>query len=459
MNEGRILIVDDEPEMCGLVEADLSMRGFRCRTSTCAEQALELLRQDDFDAVLTDLVMPGLSGVDLCDRIQASNPEVPVVVMTAFGSMDAVIEVLRASAFDFITKPFELEFLALVVQRAIDHGRLAARVRLLSHPVDTSDGFPDLIGRGRSMQEVKQQILQVAPTQASVLLTGESGTGKELVARAICRASKRKERPFVAVNCAALPAQLMESELFGHAQGAFTGARTARTGLFQEAHGGTLFLDEVGALPLELQPKLLRVLEDRNVRPVGSNRETAVDVRIIAATNRELPEAVAAKTFREDLYYRLQVVEIALPPLRERGADILDLARHYIAYYGERFDKQVTGLTEKAAARLLDHRWPGNVRELRNAMERAVVLTRHEKIAVRDLPESLRSRARSGLRSDREHGRLATLEEIERNYVLEVLSLVGDKKSEAARILGLDRKTLYRKLKRFEEASRERYSR
>jgi len=454
VTEGRILIVDDEVEMCRLLMADLNLRGFSCEFSTSASEALEMVRAGDYDAVLTDLVMPELSGVELCDRIVANSPEVPVVVMTAFGSMDAVIEILRASAFDFVPKPLDTDFLTLVLRRAVDHRRLVESVRRLSHPVDTSDGFPDLLGRGRAMQEVKRHVLQVAPTDVSVLITGESGTGKELVARAICQASKRKEKPFVVVNCAALPAALMESELFGHERGAFTDAREARKGLFREAHGGTLFLDEVGEIPLELQPKLLRALEDRNIRPVGSSVERAVDVRIVAATNRDLPDAVAEGSFREDLYYRIHVVEIALPPLRERGADVIELANHFVVRFAHAFDKRVKGLSEEAAARLADYTWPGNVRELRNALERAVALTQHEKITVRDLPDAVRRSASTPrFRGNRRPGELPTLAELERDYILEVLSLVGDKRSEAARILGLDRKTLYRKLKRFEGTS------
>ncbi len=454
MSEGRILIVDDEVEMCRLLESDLSLRGFSCQTSTSAREALELVRRDDFDVVLTDLVMPELDGVELCDRIVANNPEVPVIVMTAFGSMDAVVEVLRASAFDFVTKPLEMEFLALVLKRAVKHRRLIERVRLLSHPVETRDGFPELLGQGRAMQEVKKHILQVAPTDASVLVTGESGTGKELVARAICRASKRKDKPFVVVNCAALPVALMESELFGHERGAFTDARSARQGLFREAHGGTLFLDEVGEIPLELQPKLLRVLEDHRIRPVGSNTETSVDVRIIAATNRNLLSAVAEGSFRQDLYYRIQVVEIALPPLRERGGDVVELARHFVTRCAESFGKHVTGLSEKAATRLVDYHWPGNVREVRNAIERAVALTQHETITVHDLPDPIRRYASTPrFRGGRRPGELLKLEELERRYILEVLDLVGGRRSEAASVLGLDRKTLYRKLKRFEASA------
>ena len=452
MTEGRVLIVDDEPEMCSLLEADLGMRGFACRSATSARETLERLAQEDYDVVLSDLVMPELDGVELCDRIAARSPEVPVVVMTAFGSMDVVIDVLRASAFDFVTKPIDMDLLVIVLRRAVEHRRLVERVRLLSHPVEAQGELGELLGSGPAMKGVRAQILRVAPTDASVLVTGESGTGKELVARAICKASKRKEKPFVVVNCAALPASLVESELFGHERGAFTDARSARKGLFREAHGGTLFLDEVGEIPLELQPKLLRALEDHNIRSVGSAAEVSIDVRIIAATNRDLPDAVAEGTFRQDLYYRIQVVEISVPPLRERGADVLELARHFVAHFAESFDKPVTGISEKAAARIVDHAWPGNVRELRNAIERAVALTPYERIAVEDLPEPLqRSPGPPRLMGGRKRGTFETLEELERRHIFEVLGTVGGRRSEAARILGLDRKTLYRKLKRFEE--------
>lgn len=454
MSKGRVLIVDDEAEMCSLLKATLEPRGYECSSTTSAGEALRRVGTEEYDAILTDLVMPEVDGVELCNQIAASCPGVPVVIMTAFGSMDVVVEAIRAGAFDFVTKPLEMEFLALVLQRAIDHRRLLEKVRLLSNPVETSDGFPELLGESRAMNQTKQHISQVGPTDASVLITGESGTGKELVARAICADSRRSDKPFVVVDCAALPAALMESELFGHERGAFTGALSASKGLFREAHGGTLFLDEIGELPLELQPKLLRAIEDRRIRPVGGTQTSSVDVRIIAATNRDLAEAVEKQSFRKDLYYRIQVVEIELPPLRERGPDAIILARHFVGRFAASFNKEVVGLSKGAAARIIDYPWPGNVRELRNAMERAVALTRHEKIAALDLPETVRRRG-SVMRSRGASARqgLMTLAELERRYIFEVLHLLGDSKSETARVLGLDRKTLYRKLKSYETAA------
>ncbi|MCA8974084.1 MAG: sigma-54-dependent Fis family transcriptional regulator [Planctomycetes bacterium] len=449
---GHVLVVDDEPEMRSLLETDLGLRGFQVSAAGTATAALERLRHGGVDVVLTDIFMPGTTGVELCARITASCPDVPVVVMTAFGSMETAVEALRADAFDFVTKPVEAELLAVALRRAIEHRRLVERVRLLSHPVAADATFEDLRGGSPAMQRVRTQILRVAATDAAVLITGESGTGKELAAREICRHGRRRERPFVAVNCAALPAALLESELFGHARGAFTDARGARKGLFLEANGGTLFLDELGEIPLEVQPKLLRALEGGTIRPVGSDRELTVDVRVLAATNRDLPEAIAEGTFREDLYYRVNVVMLRLPALRDRGGEVVELARHFVAAFAQRHGKAVSRMAEPVMRRLLDYQWPGNVRELRNAIESAVVMARGEQIEVEDLPDSIREYRRVELGHDLAvPAGFITVEELERRHILQVLQAVGGRRSRAAEILGLDRKTLYRKLQRYGE--------
>lgn len=447
---GRILIVEDNRHMGELLEADLRLRGYETIWQPAAEEAFERWKHEDFDVVLTDLKLPGLSGIDLCERMVANRPDVPVVVMTAFGSMETAIAAVRAGAYDFVTKPIDMEMLNLVLERAIRHRALQEQVNTLSEAAVRSCRFDALIGESQPMQRLYQQLAQIAVSDAAVLITGESGTGKELVAQALHHHSHRAQGPFVAVNCPALPATLLESELFGHTRGAFTDAHTERKGLFVQADGGTLFLDEIGDLPLALQPKLLRVLEASAVRPVGSDQESRFDVRLITATNRALETAVEAGQFREDLFYRINVISIEMPPLCARGMDILLLAQKFVERFAARSGKRVTGVTEEAAKKLLDYAWPGNVRELRNAIERAVALTRYERIVVEDLPEKIRAYRKSHLRFDSDNPtELISMEEVERRYIRHVLEAVRSNKTLAARILGFDRRTLYRKLSQY----------
>jgi len=449
---GRILVVDDEASMCELIEVDLRTRGFEVSWRTSSEAALQLLKEEPFDVVLTDLRMPGINGVDLCERIRAHRPGIPVVVMTAFGSLESAVAAIRAGAHDFVTKPIEMDMLALTLERAISHAALQEQVKMLSEAVERTRIFDELLGESPPMTELFDQLTRIADSEVSVLITGESGTGKELVARALHKTGRRRDGPFVAVNCAAIPETLLESELFGHERGAFTGAQAARKGVLLQAQEGTLFFDEIGELPLSLQPKLLRALEEKRFRPVGGDRETQFDAAIVAATNRDLETAVEEGLFRKDLYFRVNVIQLAIPPLRSRGMDILLLAQHFLERSAARAGKEVTGISEPAAGKLLAYEWPGNVRELRNAVERAVALTRFEKIAVEDLPEKIRAfrRSRLVLGSD-DPDELVPMEEVERRYILHVLRTVGGNKTAAARILGLDRRTLYRKLQRFEE--------
>jgi two-component system, NtrC family, response regulator AtoC len=445
---GRVLVVDDDREMRSLLKEDLTRQGHAVLAAADGGQALALLQTSEVDAVLADLNMPGTGGLDLCARLQNQCPELPVVILTAFGSLDTAIAALRAGAYDFVTKPVDLDLLAHTVQRAVRHRQLEQTLHRLQDEVRRQRGPGALLGESGAMAEIRDLVARLAGLDSSVLISGESGTGKELVARALHEQSERHSGPFIAVNCAALPETLLESELFGHERGAFTDARNARRGLFLEASGGTLLLDEVGELPLPLQPKLLRVLEERKVRPVGGNREIDCDVRIIAATHRNLEEAIAAGTFREDLFYRLNVLPLDLPPLRARGNDILLLAQVFVDEFAERFRKAVKGLTEQAATRLLAHAWPGNVRELRNVIERAVALTRHERLTAEDLPERLRQLSPPSSRTGGPEppGDLPSLAEMERRYLHQVLERVGDNRTLAASILGIDRKTLYRKL-------------
>jgi two-component system response regulator HydG len=332
----------------------------------------------------------------------------------------------------------------------VQHRALREEVKLLRRAVTSAQHFEELFGESLAMRQVFDLLARVATTEVSLLITGESGTGKELVARALHQRSNQRSGPFVAVNCAALPEALLESELFGHTRGAFTDARTARQGLFQQAHGGTIFLDEIAELPLSLQPKLLRVLQEHTVRPVGSDVELPVSVRVLTATNQNLEQAIAEKRFREDLYYRLNVVQVSLPPLRARGNDVLMLAQRFIEQYALRFGKPAERLTPKAAERLLTYAWPGNVRELRNCIERAVALTAYDHIGVDDLPEKIRDyRPSQILVASDNPDELISLEEIERRYILRVMEVLGNNKSLAAQILGVDRRTLYRKLERY----------
>ncbi|HYO71823.1 MAG TPA: sigma-54 dependent transcriptional regulator [Archangium sp.] len=446
---GRVLLIDDDPSMLELLQNRLTRRGFTLTTLSDPNAALPLLMEQPFDVVLTDLNMQGLSGTELCERVVANLPELPVVVVTAFGSMETAVAAIRAGAYDFITKPVDMEALALTLARAVQHHHLKGEVVRLKKVVTESQRLGGLLGSSPPMRKVYDLLTRVAGSDATVLINGESGTGKELVARALHEKSRRAPGPFVAVNCAAMPEALLESELFGHAKGAFTDAKAARSGLFVQAHGGTLFLDEVGEMPLGLQPKLLRALQERVMRPVGGDREVAFDVRLVAATNRDLEGMVEENRFREDLYYRLNVVQMELPPLRSRGGDILLLAQHFIEHFAARADKRVAGLNEAVAERLMSYSWPGNVRELRNCIERAVAVTGAERLTVEDLPEKIRAyRASHVVVASGDPSELTTLEEVERRYILRVMEEVKGNKSLAAQILGLDRKTLYRKLDR-----------
>jgi two-component system response regulator HydG len=400
--------------------------------------------------VLTDLKMPGMDGIRFCSRIVANRPDVPVVVMTAFGSLETAIAAIRAGAYDFVTKPIEMELLALILRRAVEHRHLQEKIKFLSDAVERTARFEELLGESPGMQKLYDQLSRIADSEASVLIIGESGTGKELVARALHSRSRRRAKPLVAVNCAALPDALLESELFGHVKGAFTDARSDRKGLFVQAEGGTLLLDEIGEMPLSMQPKLLRALEENRVRPVGSEREVSFDVRLLATTNRDLETAVEEGRFRRDLFFRINVIQLELPPLRSRGTDALLLSQHFIEAFAKRTGKNVVGMSESVAEKLLAYSWPGNVRELRNVIERAVALTRNDRLTVEDLPEKVRDyRSSQVFIGGHDPSDLVPLEEVERRYILHVLDSANGNRTLAARTLGLDRKTLYRKLSQY----------
>ncbi|MET0792570.1 MAG: sigma-54 dependent transcriptional regulator [Polyangiaceae bacterium] len=447
--KNRVLLVDDDPGMCAMLEARLSTRDFEVVSFTSAELALEAFDRQSFDAVVTDVNMRGMNGVELCRRLLEMRSTVPVILITAFGSMDAAIAAIRAGAYDFIPKPFEIEQLMLALERGIRLAALHDELRRLKLAVAHTQRFDELIGSSPAMTRLYGLLAKVAESEAPVLVTGESGTGKELVARAIHSQGVRAHGPLVAINCAAMPEQLLESELFGHVKGAFTDARTAKVGLFEAARGGTLFLDEIAELPLGLQPKLLRALQERVVRPVGGTTEVAFDARVIAATNRDLETMVEEHRFREDLFFRINVIQIALPPLRARGADILILAQAFLERIAARANRPVTGFSDEAAAKILAYAWPGNVRELQNCVERAVALTSFNRIEVDVLPDKVRAfKSNQVVLGTDDPAELVSLEQLEDLYVRRVLEAVAGNKSAAARILKIERKTLHRMLAR-----------
>ncbi len=452
--DGRVLVIDDEQETCDLMALALEGQGLTVQTFTSAQTALELLSREEFDLVLTDVAMPDLDGFEVCSRVGGIQPNLPVIIVTGQGNMETAIGAIRSGAYDFLTKPVDVKLLALVVARALEHRRLCQEVKRLRSVVDAASSPTGMIGSGAAMKKVHDTIVRIADSDATVLVRGETGTGKELIANRIHATSKRRAGPFVSINCAAVPQNLLESELFGHARGAFTDAKVSRVGLFVEAEGGTLFLDEIGEMPLEMQAKLLRALQERKVRPVGANAEVSFDARIIAATNRDLEEEVFQKRFREDLYYRINVVSISLPPLRERAGDVLELAQHFLALQASRAQKPTLGVSPPAADKLVRYRWPGNVRELENCIERAVAFARYDQITVDDLPESI-----TAYRPDRfvveatQLSQVVTLDEHQTNYATQVQSLVGGNKSRAAELLGIDRRTLYRRAERWNPSS------
>ncbi len=451
MSQRQILVVDDEQETCDLLAMVLKREEYGVTTCTSAQHALELVGTEDFDLVLTDLSMPEMGGLELCERVLGTRPNVPVLVLTGQGSLESAIGAIRVGAYYFITKPFDPKMLIVTVSRAIQHRGLEEEVKRLRSFAPLEDAaLENVVGMSSAMRRVFGLVSRVADSDAGVLIHGETGTGKELIARAIHERSRRKDGPFVAINCASIPANLLESELFGHERGAFTDAKQQRMGLFLQASGGTLFLDEIGELPLEVQPKLLRALQERKVRPVGSNKETPFDARVLTATNRVLEDEVYERRFREDLFYRINVVKIDVPPLRERGGDVLHLAHFFLKQFAMRNEKSALELSTTAAEKLMAYNWPGNVRELENCMEHAVALARFDQITVEDLPEKIRAyRAERFVVAANDPTEIVTMDELERRYILRVLSLVGGNKSRAAQVLGFDRRTLYRKLERY----------
>jgi DNA-binding NtrC family response regulator len=445
-----ILVVDDDLRMRELVAKVLAREGYAVRALSRAREVLQALAEGPADLVITDLRMPEMDGLTLLQEIKRLSPDTSVLLMTAFGSIDSAVQAIKAGAYDYLTKPFKMDELRLAVRRALEERQLRAEVQALREEVRTKYNFANILGKSKPMQDLFALIKKVAASRSTVLIQGKSGTGKELVAKAIHYNSPRRDRPLVTVNCSAIPKDLLESELFGHVKGAFTGAVANKRGLFEEADGGSLFLDEIGELSPELQVKLLRVIQERELKRVGDTRTISVDVRLIAATNRDLAQAVKDGSFREDLYYRLNVIPIVLPDLKDRAEDIPLLATHFLMKYAKEADPPIEGISKEAMRLLLEYDWPGNVRELENVIERAVILGRGPHITPEDLPAHLRAR-QSALppQPNAGHGPRLTLAELERQYIAAVLQETGWHRLKAAAILGIDRRTLYRKIRTY----------
>ena len=444
-----ILLVDDEARLGEVVAAALQARDFDTLCASNVDQALALVRSDRVDLIMSDLRMPGRGGRELLAEVKRERPEVPVIIMTAYASVRSAVDLVKEGAFDYIAKPFEIDDVVATIERALRLTTTIVENQRLRDEIGRIYSFDSLIGRSAAFHQVLQQVTEVCTSRATVLILGESGTGKELVARAIHFNSPRADKPFLAVNCAALPEGLLESELFGHAKGAFTGAANAREGRFAAADGGTLFLDEIGDMPPSIQAKVLRVLEDQTFEPVGSNKTVKVDVRIIAATHKDLREMTAVGSFREDLFYRLNVFPMTLPPLRDRAEDIPLLAAHFLRTHADDMGKKLVGFTPAAEAAMAAYSWPGNIRELQNCVERAIIVSQGSSIDVPDLPpyvfDGTRREAPITLvPSDLD----AELADIERRIIIEALRRTGGVQVKAAAMLGVSERSLWHRVKK-----------
>lgn len=448
-NKSLILVVEDEDLMRAILTQLLEGAGYRVATANSAETALEIFTTEDVSVTLTDIRMGGMDGLELLDQIKSVDSEALVVVMTAYSSVDSAIAALRKGAYDYITKPFVNEDLLQSVKNAIRQRELFSENRALRRELNQRYSFSEIIGKSEPLQAVFRLVEKVAATNTNILICGESGTGKELIARAIHYNSPRSNKNFVAINCGALPENLLESELFGHTKGAFTGAVNSKPGLFRAAEGGTVFLDEIGEVSSAMQVRLLRALQEHEVTPVGSSVSVKFDARIIAATNRDLEKEVQEGRFREDLFYRLNVIEVYIPPLRERREDIALLTKHFITRTAKEQSSNEKPITPAAMSALINYNWNGNVRELQNAIERAFTLSDVE-IDLDSLPPRIRDVSTNSLPMRDPDGLRPTLEEVERRYLFEVLNSVNQDKARAANILGIDLSTLYRKLKRYD---------
>jgi DNA-binding NtrC family response regulator len=438
----NLLVVDDEEPFRRLLKKELSRKGFAVEVACDGAEALRLLRDRNFDVILLDVVMPGIDGLSLMKRLKEDPAAPAIVVLTGKATVETAVEAMKNGAYDYLTKPYKLDELTIVVDRAYEYSRLSVKSRMLEQELVRKETPFDFVGKSKQLRDIHALIEKVAPTDSPVFIQGESGAGKELIANAVWHYSRRKELPLIALNCAALSENLIESEIFGHEKGAFTSAYQMKHGLVEVADKGTLFLDEIGEMPIALQAKLLRFLDSGEFRRVGGNKALRVDVRVIAATNKDLRAMIKAGTFREDLYYRLNVINITIPPLRERKDDIEELARYFLKKYAKKLAKQAKEFTSEALELLSAYRWPGNVRELENVIERAVIVCDSATIGAEDL--SISSYAAAADMSMN-----PSLEEMEKNYILRVLKEAGGNQSKASQLLGIDRKTLYLKLKKY----------
>jgi two-component system response regulator HydG len=447
-NSNTVLVVDDDPAHRTMLRTLLTGWGYAIDEADDGSTAIERVHERAFDLIMMDIRMVKVSGLQALTEIKALNPAIPIIIMTAYSSVESAVEALKSGAYDYLTKPLDFDELRLVMERAMEHSHLREENRLLRETLGVHFDTQHIIGRSAPMMRLMETVAQVAPSEATVLITGESGTGKEMVAGAIHFNSPRKDGPFVKINCAAITETLLESELFGHEKGAFTGAHRQKEGRFRQAHGGSLFLDEISEMSLAMQVKLLRVLQEREITRVGGEEVIKVDVRIIAATNKDLTREIEVGKFREDLYYRLNVVALEMPPLRERKEDIPLLAQHFLEALSKENRKNIKGFTPQAMDRLVKYDWPGNVRELMNAVERGVVLSRSpyldEEVLSLISSDELSSQDISsgdGLNAD------MPLDEVEKATILKTLESAGGNKSEAARRLGITRRTLHKRLK------------
>jgi two-component system response regulator HydG len=453
----RILIVDDDPAHRAMLRTLIAAWGARVDEAGDGAEAISLSRETPYDIILMDVLMPEVDGISALQAIKSYNPSIPILIMTAFSKVESAVEALKSGAYDYLSKPLDFDILRLTLSRALDHAALRHENQALREQLGSFDSG-GIIGSSSAMKKLLEMLVMVAPSDATALIAGESGTGKELIARAIHANSRRGKGPFVAVNCAALSENLLESELFGHEKGAFTGADRRREGHFSHADGGTLFLDEIGEISVAMQVKLLRVIQEREFQRVGGDQNIRVDVRLVAATNKDLEKEVEAGNFRQDLFFRLNVVTLVMPPLRERVEDIPLLAAHFLTVFAQKNNKPIKGFTPTAMDCLLKHAWPGNVRELENVVERAVVLLVGDYISERELPSSLvPADAATPKTSGAPSISLASisLDDLEKRAILETLAACGGNKSETARRLGVTRKTLHAKLARYGLAGQE----
>ncbi len=443
----KVLVVDDDMEMLELLHDYLQKVGFDTQVSASGNEALAKVEEEEYNVLVTDLKMPGISGIEILQKVGQLRPECSVILITAFGTIETAIEAMKLGAFDYITKPFKMEEVMIAIEKAIKEQKLQMENIMLRQEVEKRYKFDNLIGKSKAMQEVFTLIQRVSNNASNVIVYGDSGTGKEMVAKAVHFNGPRKNKPFIPINCTAIPEGLLESELFGHVKGAFTGASMSKKGLFEKANGGTLFLDEIGDMGMSLQGKLLRVLQDKEIRPVGGTAATKVDTRIITATNRDLLKEMEKETFREDLYYRLNVIPIHLPSLKDRPEDVPLLADFFLSKYAEETNTVIKGFSKESMMLLINHSWKGNVRELENVIERAVVLSNNEILQPEDLP-LVRKSEREQIMEEAMIKQLS-LRELEREYVTRILAMTKGNKNKAAKILGVNRRTLYRKEERY----------